>query len=137
MCYSIYLHHCTGCPQYDAHHISRDLLILELHPPQKFERPEIFPCLWPVLVVMLTIFCLVIFLPKKTLAITASVFFFFCARKLAKPKFICLLMKEKCQHQHKGKPHTSKKSQDAATSMEDAVTNTVHTSKIETSFMCS
>jgi hypothetical protein len=27
-----------------------------------------------------------------------------------------------CQHQHKGKPHTQKKSEDAATSMEDAIT---------------
>jgi hypothetical protein len=38
-----------------------------------------------------------------------------------------------CQHQHKGKQHTREKSQDAATSMKDAVTNTVHTSEIETS----
>jgi hypothetical protein len=30
--------------------------------------------------------------------------------------------------QHKGKPHTQEKSQDASTSMEDAIANTVHTS---------
>ncbi len=32
-----------------------------------------------------------------------------------------------CQHQHKDKPHRQEKSQDAATSMEDAITDTVHT----------
>ncbi len=30
---------------------------------------------------------------------------------------------EKTQHQHKGKPHIQEKSQDAATSMKDAITN--------------
>jgi hypothetical protein len=37
-----------------------------------------------------------------------------------------------CQHQHKGKPHTQEKYQDAATSMEDAIT-VQHTSGVETS----
>jgi hypothetical protein len=34
-------------------------------------------------------------------------------------------MIKNCQHQHKGKPHTQEKSQDAATSMEDAIADTV------------
>jgi hypothetical protein len=37
------------------------------------------------------------------------------------------------QHQHKGKSHTQDESQDAATSTEDAITNTVYTRRIETS----
>ncbi len=36
------------------------------------------------------------------------------------------------QHQHKSKPHTQEKSKDAGTSMEDAITDTVHTSGVET-----
>jgi hypothetical protein len=39
---------------------------------------------------------------------------------------------EKCQHQHKGKPQTQDKSQDAATSMEDATADTVHPNGSET-----
>jgi hypothetical protein len=41
-------------------------------------------------------------------------------------------MMKNCQHQHKGKPHTQKKSQDAATSMEDAIADTVHLNGSET-----
>jgi hypothetical protein len=37
------------------------------------------------------------------------------------------------QRQHKGKPHTQEKFQDAAISVENAVTNSVDTSEIETS----
>jgi hypothetical protein len=40
-------------------------------------------------------------------------------------------MIKKCQHQHKGKPHTQEKSQDAAISMEDAIADTMHPSGIE------
>ncbi len=40
------------------------------------------------------------------------------------------------QHQHNGKAHTQKKSQDAATSMEDAITDDVHTSGVETLCVC-
>jgi hypothetical protein len=46
-------------------------------------------------------------------------------------KNFCFMMKN-CQHQHKGKPHTQKKSQDAATSMEDAIADTVHLNGSET-----
>ncbi len=73
---------------------------------------------------------------NKTLAITASVFSFFVQGSLPNKKFLSYDDKN-CQHQHKGKLHTSTKSQDVATSMEDGVTNTVHTSKIKTSCMCS
>ncbi len=51
--------------------------------------------------------------------------FFFFARKLAKQKVLCLRMMKNHQHKHKGKPYTLKKSQDAATMTEDAITNTV------------
>jgi hypothetical protein len=41
------------------------------------------------------------------------------------------------QHQHKGThTRTQEKSQVAATSLEDAITNTVHTSGVETSCLC-
>ncbi len=41
------------------------------------------------------------------------------------------------QHQHKGKPHAQEKSQDPATSIEDAITNTEQTCEIKTSCQCS
>ncbi len=41
-------------------------------------------------------------------------------------------MTENCQHQHKGKPHTQEKSQDAAISMEDAIADTVQPNGFET-----
>ncbi len=41
-------------------------------------------------------------------------------------------MMKNCQRQHKGEPHTQKKSQDAATSMEDAIADTVHPNRSET-----
>ncbi len=42
-------------------------------------------------------------------------------------------MMKNYQHQHKGNQHTQKKSQDAATFMEDAVADTVHTSGVRPS----
>jgi hypothetical protein len=39
-------------------------------------------------------------------------------------------------YQHNGKPHTQEKYQDAATSMEDAITDTVHTSGVESLCVC-
>jgi hypothetical protein len=47
-------------------------------------------------------------------------------------KIVFLFIKNR-QHQVKGKPHTEKKSQDAATSVEDALTLTVHTNGVKTS----
>jgi hypothetical protein len=41
-------------------------------------------------------------------------------------------MRKNHQHEHKGKPYTQEKSQVAATSMEDAITNREQTSGIET-----
>ncbi len=41
-------------------------------------------------------------------------------------------MMKNYQHQHKGKPHTQEKSQDAVTSMEDAIADTMRPSGIET-----
>jgi hypothetical protein len=40
------------------------------------------------------------------------------------------------QRQYKGKPHTQEKSQDAATSMEDAITHTAHISGVEAFSVC-
>jgi hypothetical protein len=57
-------------------------------------------------------------------------------QKLAKPKNFFLRMMKNRQHQHKGNPHTQKKSQDAATSVDDAITPKVHTSGIKTSCVC-
>jgi hypothetical protein len=59
----------------------------------------------------------------------------FFGKKAAKQKGFPL-DDENCQHQHKGRPHTQEKSQDAATSMEDAITDTVHTSGVKTSCVC-
>ncbi len=44
-------------------------------------------------------------------------------------------MIKNCQHQQKGEPHThtQEKSDNAATSMEDSITDMVHTTRAETS----
>ncbi len=42
------------------------------------------------------------------------------------------MMKDR-QHHNKDTPHIQKKSQDSATSMEDAITDRVHTIGVETS----
>ncbi len=63
---------------------------------------------------------------KKTLATSQALFFFLC-KKARKQN----VMKDH-QHQLKGKPYRQEKSQDAATSMEDAITDTVNTTGVET-----
>jgi hypothetical protein len=69
-------------------------------------------------------FRLVSFLASK-----ASVLSFLC-KKAHQTKGFCPTMVKNFQHQHKGKPHTREKSQDAVTSMEDTVTNAGHTSAL-------
>ncbi len=69
---------------------------------------------------------------KKNYAGHLASVFFLC--KIAhQTKRFCPRMMKNCKHQHKGKPHTLEKSQDVATSMEDAITETVHTIRVETS----
>jgi hypothetical protein len=110
---------------------------LKLHPPQKLQRPENFP----VCVTCLSTdvgdfqhpktknFSLASFLTRKKMLHTSqAIFSFFLARILRKMK--------NCQHHHKGKPHTPEKSQDAATSLDDEITDTVHTSRVDTSCVC-
>jgi hypothetical protein len=65
------------------------------------------------------------------LATIASAYFFL-ARKLDKQK-VFVPDDEKSSASAQRQTHTSEKSQDAATSTEDGLTNTVHISKIETS----
>jgi hypothetical protein len=58
---------------------------------------------------------------------------FFCqCKKARQTKSFCFRMMKNRQHQHKGKPHTQEKSQDAATSMEEAIADTVHPNGFET-----
>jgi hypothetical protein len=58
---------------------------------------------------------------------------FFCQFKKAyQTKRLVSEDNKNCQHQHKGKPHTQEKYQDAGTSFEDANADTVHTSGVET-----
>ncbi len=68
---------------------------------------------------------------KMRLAISQASFFCQC-KKARQTKSFCFRVMKNRQHQHKGKPHTQKKSQDAATSMEDAIADTVHPSRFET-----
>jgi hypothetical protein len=49
----------------------------------------------------------------------ASLIFFSC-KKTCQTKSFCLRMVKNCQHQHKGKPHTQEKFQDAAISVKVA-----------------
>jgi hypothetical protein len=98
-------------------------------------------CVGLALVLMLTIFhhskakafCLVSFLARKKneACHLGSVFFCQC-KKARQTKSFCFRTMKNCQHQHKGKPHTQEKSQDAATSMEDAIADTVHPNGFET-----
>jgi hypothetical protein len=61
---------------------------------------------------------------KKKMSLVISQASFFCqCKKARQTKSFCFWMMKNCQHQHKGKPHTQEKSQDAATSMEDVVTS--------------
>jgi hypothetical protein len=85
-------------------------------------------CVGLVLVLMLTIFhhskaktfCLASFLARrKNEACHLSGVFFFCqCKKARQTKSFCFRMMKNCQHQHKGKPHTQEKSQDAAKRMQ-------------------
>jgi hypothetical protein len=52
---------------------------------------------------------------------------------LQQQKSFCLRMMKDRQHHNKDTPHIQKKSQDSATSMEDAITDRVHTIGVETS----
>jgi hypothetical protein len=75
------------------------------------------------------------FLQKRGLQ-TEQAFFFFLHKKACLKRSFCLRRMKNKQHQHKGKLYTLKKSQDAATSMEDAVTYSVHSSGMENSCLC-
>jgi hypothetical protein len=74
-------------------------------------------------------------LQEKKTPSTLQTFFFLC-KKAHQTKSVCLSMMKNCQHQHKNKPQTQEKSQDAATSMEDAITDTVHASEVDTLRVC-
>jgi hypothetical protein len=74
------------------------------------------------------------FREKKDTCNLSSVFFFF-ARKLAKQN-VLPTDDEKLSASAICKPHTQEKSQDTATFTEDVITNTEHTSELETSIVC-
>jgi hypothetical protein len=78
-------------------------------------------------------FCLASFLArKKNEACHLASIFFLSVQESSPKKSFCFRMMKNYQHQHKGKPHTQEKSQDAATSMEDAIADTVHPNGFET-----
>jgi hypothetical protein len=96
---------------------------------------------WFAFVLMLTIFhhskaktfCLESFLAKKKMRLAISQASFFCqCKKALQTKSFCFRMLKSCQHKHKGKPNTQEKSQDATTSMEDAIADTMHPNGFET-----
>jgi hypothetical protein len=70
---------------------------------------------------------------KKTLA-TLQAFLLLC--KKARQTKCFPIDDEKLSASAICKPHTQEKSQDTATFTEDAITNTEHTSELETSFVC-
>jgi hypothetical protein len=90
-------------------------------------------------VLMLTIFhhskaktfCLASFLAREKMRLPSRKRLFLSMQE-SLPNSFCFRMMKNCQHQHKGKPHTQEKSQDAATSMEDAIADTVHPNGFET-----
>jgi hypothetical protein len=66
--------------------------------------------------------CLASFLAKnKKDACEVATVFFFSRKKARHTKRFCFRMMKNRQHQHKGKPHTQKKFQVAAISVEDAM----------------
>jgi hypothetical protein len=85
--------------------------------------------MWLACMLMMTIFhhpkaktfCLASFLAltKKDACKMASLIFFSC-KKARQTKSFCLGIVKNCQHQHKGKPHTQEKFQDAAISVKVA-----------------
>jgi hypothetical protein len=76
-------------------------------------------------------FCLSSFLArKKSRFATPQGLFLSVQESLPNKKFL-LEDDENFQHQHKGKPHTQEKSQDAATSIEDANADTMHIGGVE------
>jgi hypothetical protein len=102
---------------------------------------KFFMCVWLAFMLMLTIFhhckaknfCLPSFLARKKMRLAISQATFFCqCKKARQTKSFCFRMMKNCQHQHKGQPHTQEKSQDAATSMEDAIADKVHPNGSET-----
>jgi hypothetical protein len=94
-----------------------------LHPPQKLQRPKIFPECVACLFADVTIFhhlkaktfCLVSFLAiKKRCLPPRKIFFYFLFEKVCQTNFFALFFMKNCQHQHRGKPHAQAKSKDAA-----------------------
>jgi hypothetical protein len=100
---------------------------------------------WLAFMLMLTIFTILrqklfvwrVFLQEKKMRLAISQASFFLSVQESSPKKgFCFRTMKNCQHQHKGKTHTQEKSQDAATSMEDAIADTVHHNGFETYVMC-
>jgi hypothetical protein len=95
---------------------------------------------WLAFVLMLTIFhsseaktfCLGSFLARKKRGLPSRKRLFLSVQESSSNKKFCFRTMKNCQHQHKGKTHTKEKSQDVATSMKDAVADTVHPNGFET-----
>jgi hypothetical protein len=98
---------------------------------------KIFLHVWLAFALMLTIFhhpkaksvCLASFLARGLPPLKSP---FFLCKKARQTKGFCRWIMKSCQHQHKGKPHKQEKPQDAATSVEDAITDIVHTNGVGT-----
>jgi hypothetical protein len=61
---------------------------------------------------------------------------FFLHKLSCQANHVCFRIMKNSQHQHKANPHTQEKSLSAATFLDDAITDRVGVSEIETSWIC-